>query len=229
MASNLEDTFEGDQRNAITLAAKEQFKPLIQKSQYVGEVYSISYETALVQIHDFNRRDVGGIPSLSFLIATRINPEEPTDYKTEDASIILLRVMDAAPLPNAFEAERVRVESAQRASGEDIHWDSPDLMDASTHQLLSYAGVKCKVVGTFFLDRDPSNEASESLVLRFGSDLSNYYPNRGLKVYKPNGHALSCIVNYRDPERDLPPICIRDKLRKLELCQGGMENMSNSY
>jgi hypothetical protein len=73
MASNLEDTFEGDQRNAITLAAKEQFKPLIQKSQYVGEVYSISYETALVQIHDFNRRDVGGIPSLSFLIATRIN------------------------------------------------------------------------------------------------------------------------------------------------------------
>jgi hypothetical protein len=201
MASNLEDVFEGDQRNAINLAAKEQFKPLIQKSQYVGEVYSISYETALVQIHDFNRRQVGGIPSLSFLIATRINPEEPTDYKTEDASIILLRVMDAASLPNAFEAERVRVESAQRASGEDIHWDSPDLMDASTHQLLSYAGVKCKVVGTFFLDRDPNNESPEALVLRFGSDLSNYYPNRGLKVYKPNDRALSRIVNYRDPER----------------------------
>uniref|UniRef100_UPI00286AD802 helicase HerA domain-containing protein n=1 Tax=Chamaesiphon sp. OTE_20_metabat_361 TaxID=2964689 RepID=UPI00286AD802 len=201
MASNLEDAFEGDQRNAITSAAKEQFKPLIQKSQYVGEVYSISYETALVQIHDFNRREVGGIPSLSFLIATRINPEEPTDYKTEDASIILLRVMDAASLPNAFEAERVRVESAQRASGEDIHWDSPDFMDASTNQLLSYAGVKCKVVGTFFLDRDPNNESPEALVLRFGSDLSNYYPNRGLKVYKPNDRALSCIVNYRDPER----------------------------
>jgi hypothetical protein len=109
--------------------------------------------------------------------------------------------MDAASLPNAFEAERVRVESAQRASGEDIHWDSPDLMDASTHQLLSYAGVKCKVVGTFFLDRDPNNESPEALVLRFGSDLSNYYPNRGLKVYKPNDRALSCIVNYRDSER----------------------------
>jgi Helicase HerA, central domain len=201
MASNLEDAFEDDQRNAITSAAKEQFKPLIQKSQYVGEVYSISYETALVQIHDFNRRQVGGIPSLSFLIATRINPEEPTDYKTEDASIILLRVMDAAPLPNAFEAERVRVESAQRASGEDIHWDSLEFMDSSTHQLLCYAGIQCKVVGTFFLDRDPNNESPESLVLRFGSDLSNYYPNQGLKVYKPNDRALSCIVNYRDPER----------------------------
>jgi len=202
MASNLEFAFEDDQRNAINLAAKFQFKPLIQKSQYVGEVYSIGYETALVQIHDFNRRQVGGIPSLSFLIATRINPEEPADYKTEDASIILLRVMDAAPLPNASEAERVRVESAQRASGEDIHWDSPELMDASTHQLLSYAGVKCKVVGTFFLDQDPNSEAPESLVLKFGSDLSNYYPNQGLKVYKPNEQALSRIVNYRDPERN---------------------------
>jgi hypothetical protein len=201
MASNLESAFEDDQRNAIALAAKAEFDILIQKNQYVGEVYSISYETALVQIHDFNRQQVGGIPSLSFLIATRVNPEESNDYKTEDASIILLRVMDAAPLPNASEAERVRVESAQRASGEDVHWDSPELMDGATHQLLSYAGVKCKVVGTFFLAQNPDNEAPDSLVLKFGSDLSNYYPNRGLKVYKPNEQALGRIVNYRDAER----------------------------
>ena len=201
MGSNLESAFEDDQRNAIASSVKAEFSRLIQKNQYVGEVYSISYETALVQIHDFNRREVGGIPSLSFLIATRVNPEESNDYKTEDASIILLRVMDAASLPNASEAERVRVESAQRASGEDIHWDSPELMDASTHQLLSYAGVKCKVVGTFFLAQNPDSEAPDSLVLKFGSDLSNYYPNRGLKVYKPNEEALGCIVNYRDAER----------------------------
>jgi hypothetical protein len=201
MASNLEGVFEDDQNRAIELAAKEEFRNLIQKNQYVGEIYSISYETALVQIHDFNRMQVGGIPSLSFLIATRINLEESTDYKTEDASIILLRVMDSAPLPNAFEAERVRVEAAQRAGGEDFHWDHPELMDASTHQLLSYAGVKCKVIGTFFLDQRSPDEAPESLVLRFGSDLSNYYPNRGLKVYRPNDNALARIVNYRDPER----------------------------
>ncbi|VVB56238.1 Uncharacterised protein [uncultured archaeon] len=35
--------------------------------------------------------------------------------------------------------------------------------------------------------------------LKFGSDLSNFYPNRGLKVYKPNGKALELIVNYTDP------------------------------
>lgn len=179
------------------------FTKIIQTEQYVGEVYSIGYETALVQIHDFHRQQVGGIPSLSFLIATRINPEESTDYKAEDTSVLLLRVMDAAPLPNAVEAERVRVESAQRASREDTytHWDEQGMMDPQTNQLLSYAGVKCKVIGTFFLDQVSEMGEVDSLALRFGSDISNYYPNRGLKVYKPNSKALSLIVNYRDPDR----------------------------
>lgn len=190
-----------DQEDALSSKSQVEFSKLIQKGQYVGEVYSIGYETALVQIHDSFRRDVGGIPSLSFLIATRINLEQQLDYTTEDASILLLRVMDAAPLPNSSEAERVRVESAQRASGDDIHWDNSEFMDGQTHQLLSYAGVRCKVVGTFFLDQDPNNKSPEALVLRFGSDISNYYPNKGLKVYKPNKNALQNIVNYRDPDR----------------------------
>ncbi|MEQ8386623.1 MAG: DUF87 domain-containing protein [Coleofasciculus sp. A1-SPW-01] len=201
MVSELENLFAADQNQAVELAAQEIFQTLIQKNQYVGEVYSISYEAALVQIHDFHRQQVGGIPSLSFLIATRVNSEEAIDYTTEDASVILLRVMDAAPLPNAVEAERVRVEAAQRASGEDIHWDSSGMMDPSTHNLLSFAGIKCRVIGTFFLEQATGSGAADSLVLRFGSDLSNYYPNRGLKVYKPNDKALSLIVNYHDPDR----------------------------
>lgn len=199
MVSEIERAIAEAQQKSSELDAKEIFKTLIQKNQYVGEVYSISYETALVQIHDYHRQQVGGIPSLSFLIATRVNPDAPPDYVTEDASIILLRVMDAAPLPNAFEAERVRVEAAQRASGEDIHWDDAVTMDHSTNRLLSFAGVKCRVIGTFFLDKNPKK--TDSLVLRFGSDLSNYYPNRGLKVYKPNEKALARIVNYREPDR----------------------------
>ena len=55
------------------------FKEHIQETQYVGRVYSISYESALVQIHDYHRRQVGGIPSLSFLIATRIKTGERGD------------------------------------------------------------------------------------------------------------------------------------------------------
>jgi hypothetical protein len=189
-----------DRAERYARAAQEWFQCLIQKSQYVGEVYSISYETALVQIHDFHRRQVGGIPSLSFLIATRVNPDEPIDHTTEDASIILLRVMDSASLPNDAEAERIRVETAQRVSGEtDVHWDAPGTMDPATANLLSFAGIKCRVMGTFYLDAAPDHE--DALLLRFGGDLSNYYPNRGLKVYKPNGPALETIVNYRDPDR----------------------------
>jgi hypothetical protein len=67
-------------------------------------------------------------------------------------------------------------------------------MDATTNNLLGYAGVKCRVIGTFFMEM-----IEKKYVLKFGSDLSNYYPNRGLKVFKPRGPVLEKLVNYRDP------------------------------
>lgn len=192
----------------LSLATKDLFRSFIQPGQYVGEVYSLGYEQALVQIHDYYRERVGGIPSLSFLIATRVNPstlssdDRTLDYRDENSSIILLRVMDAAALPNDQEASRIRVESAQRVSGEpDTHWEEHGVMDQTTAHLLSFAGIKCRIIGTFFLDDNPRAPLGSPLVIRFGSDISNYYPNRGLKVYKPNEEALRRIVNYRDPER----------------------------
>src|SRR6266508_6140217 len=105
-------------KNKLISATQKWFQTLIQPEQYVGEVYSISYESALVQIHDHHRKQVGGIPSLSFLIATRVtNLEEKIEYALEDSSIILLRVMDAAQLPGDIEAQRIRAQSAQRVSG----------------------------------------------------------------------------------------------------------------
>lgn len=203
MATLLEQVFAKDEQKLFDSEARRIFGELIQLDQYVGDVYSISYETALVQIHDNHRQKVGGIPGLSFLIATRVDPDREVDYRLEDSSVILLRVMDAAQLPNAAEAERIRVEVAQRVSGDPrMHWDDQEAMDGVTADLLSFAGIRCRVIGTFYLDRGPADSASKpTLDLRFGSDLSNYYPNRGLKVYKPNGRALARVVNYRDPER----------------------------
>jgi DNA helicase HerA-like ATPase len=169
---------------------------LVDAKAYVGEVYSLGYDEALVQIHDFHRQKVGGIPALSFLTATRITPGRRVDVREEDSSVILLRVLDHADLPNAQEALRVRVETAQRVSGDsERSWDDRNVMDATTHHLLSYAGVRCRVLGTFYV----SNIGDSRLALSFGSDLSNYYPNRGLKVYKPRADVLARIVNYRDP------------------------------
>lgn len=176
------------------------FKKLIQPDEYVGDLYSINYETARVIIHDFYREKVGGIPSLSFLIASRVDPNsDDIDYKEEDSSFILLRVMDSASLPQDKEAEKIRVETAQRISGEtEKHWDDSGTMDLRTKNLLGFAGVQCRIIGTFYLEENTSN-GEAPLNLKFGSDISNYYPNRGLKVFKPNGAALESIVKYCDP------------------------------
>jgi len=202
MANDLKTSIEQEHQNIQKTNAQKIFSELIQKSQYVGELFSINYETAKVQIHDNERKKVGGIPSLSFLIATRIDSDSTeTNFKEEDASIILLRVTDAAQLPNSSEAERIRVESAQRISGEtDKHWDADGIMDTKTRVYLGYAGVECRIIGTFFLDAEDDENPESSLRLNFGSDISNYYPNRGLKVYKPNAKALEKIVNYVDPK-----------------------------
>lgn len=200
MASGILGTAENAKQEELYDYAYHEFAKLIQPTQYVGEIYSIGYQSALVMINDFHREKVGGIPSLCFLIATRLNLEENIDFTKEDASVVLLRVMDAASLPNDSEAERIRVENAQRVSGQiDKHWDSKEYMDANTYDLLSFAGVKCRVLGTFFLEaKYPDDKNNSELILRFGDDISNYYPNRGLKVYKPNSKALSLIVNYKD-------------------------------
>jgi hypothetical protein len=165
--------------------AGEALRGLADTNAYVGEVVSLGYSEAILQIHDFHRQQVGGIPALCFLLASRVNPQITPDPRVEDASMILLRVMDQADLPNAEEAKRVRVENAQRVSGEvGVNWDDRAVMDATTHHLLSYAGVRCRVIGTFYM-ADLGTDSAPNWQLCFGSDISNYYPNRGLKVFKP--------------------------------------------
>jgi hypothetical protein len=184
-------------------AASAMLTGLVEEDAYVGEVYSLGYEEALVQIHDYHRQQVGGIPALSFLIATRITPSKIVDIRKEDASLILLRVLDKANLPNADEALRVRVENAQRVSGEvDKHWDDRGVMDPTTHNLLSYAGVRCRVLGTYFIT-NLGDDLDAHYHLSFGADLSNYYPNRGLKVFKPRGRILEAIANFRNHQRSV--------------------------
>lgn len=199
IVSNLAGRLSEPELSEPLQAASRVLTSLVEDSAYVGEVYSLGYDEALVQIHDFHRQRVGGIPALSFLIATRVGPGALADVREEDASIVLLRVLDKSDLPNADEALRVRVETAQRVSGEVArHWDDRAVMDPTTHNLLSYAGVRCRVLGTYYMVNTGSDSAP-AFRLFFGSDLSNYYPNRGLKVFKPRGKVLEAIVNFRDP------------------------------
>ena len=135
---------------------------LIEGEAYVGEVFSIGYDEASVQIHDFHRQQVGGIPAFSFLLATRILSGNTPDIRKEDSSLILLRVMDHADLPNSQEALRVRVENAQRVSGElEKTFDHKDVMDPTTNNLLGYAGIRCRVLGTFYTDKVDGPERAD--------------------------------------------------------------------
>jgi uncharacterized protein DUF87 len=200
MSQDFEDSIDEFNAGQYAREAKEIFSGLIQPAQYVGDLFSINYEQSKILVHDFFRKQVGGIPSLCFLIATRMNPSEEVDYREEDSSIILLRVMDATAIPQDREAEKVRIETAQRVSGElGKHWDDKEAMDAKTRDIFSYAGLVCRIIGTFYLD-DDQQENGNRLSLKFGTDISNFYPNRGLKIYKPTGRALETIVNYTDPK-----------------------------
>ncbi|QJQ03788.1 DUF87 domain-containing protein [Herbaspirillum rubrisubalbicans Os34] len=172
---------------------------LVQESQYVGESFKLDFRTVTVQVHDHHRRNVGGIPHLSYLVASRIQPwKSPIEWGKEDACVLLLRVLGAAPTPSDMMDNVIRSEAARRATGHDAgHWETKDHMDAYTRYQLSFAGLACEVVGTFYLGRK-GDDVNGELCLKFGTDISNFYPNSGLKVYKPIDDALREIVNFRD-------------------------------
>lgn len=169
---------------------------LIQKEQYVGEVVQLVYSEAKIQINDSFRKKVGGIPGQCFLIASRINPDDKNiDFDEEDSCAILLRVIDSANLPGDMDKERILSENAQKVQGTAEHWDR-QLQDAMTKNMMSYGALKCRVIGTFYMQ-----ENQKEMELSFGNDLSNFYPNRGLKVYKPSEQALEAIVNFGIDDR----------------------------
>jgi hypothetical protein len=181
---------------------KHDFMPLlklIQVDNYVGETLKMDFREVVINVNDHHRRQVGGIPHLSYLIATRLRPDALLDTDNpdaEDSSVILLRVLGSAALPTDSMDTIVRAEAVRRATGRPHFWDENQVMDGYTRNELNNAGLKCEIIGTFFLSR----QSNGSLRLGFGTDLSNFYPNRGLKVYKPTNEALEVIVNFRDPE-----------------------------
>src|SRR5436853_108051 len=86
MANSLAAVAEQLQQSTLTKELVEpgnRLSSMVEGASYVGEVFSIGYEEALVQIHDYNRQQVGGIPALSFLLATRIVAGSTPDVRQE--------------------------------------------------------------------------------------------------------------------------------------------------
>lgn len=163
----------------------------ISRERQVGDLLRLDYDEAVMVVHDHLRRNVGGLPLGCFLIATRVAPGSSPHPNEEDTSLVLLRVLGPTQLPNHSEADRDRFEAAKRAADRDEQWDDQTTTDQFTLNLLRFAGMRCRVLGTFLL-----KPAAGDWQLHFGPDLSNFYSGRGMKVYKPDGETLSDIVNF---------------------------------
>ncbi len=87
---------------------------------------------------------------------------------------------------------KTRIEHNQRRTTQEVFTsDANDGMDPITHDELQYGGLKCRILGTFYLSDGH---------LRLGSDLENYVSSTRLRVFKPRGKALGLIVNHTNPE-----------------------------
>lgn len=165
---------------------------LIRAADSVGDLLKMDYGTCEILVHDHSRQKVGGLPLGCFLLATRLTPGSTPELEDEDSSVLLLRVVAQSRLPNASESDLSRFEAGQRVATLDDVWDADGRTDQFTLHQLRYAGISCRVLGTFRMKR----AGGKSYALTFGADVSNFYSGRGLKVYKPIGAALGTIVNY---------------------------------
>lgn len=162
------------------------------KTNHVGYVFGMGFKDALVLTNDAWKERVAGIPHNSFLIAASFDPSKFASALEFDKEVVLLRVLSPANLPQDADLVRTRIEHSQRRTadelfGEDVH----DGLDPLTHAELQYGGLRCRVLGTFYLDKGN---------LRLGSDIENYMCSTRLRVFKPRGEALARIVNHVNQE-----------------------------
>lgn len=159
---------------------------------FVGYVYNLRYDECFVQTNDAFKHAVNGLPHNSFLLAAGFDPSR-FDVATEiDREVILLRVLGPAPLPQDGDMVRTRIEHHQRRrESERLPGDINDGLDPMTASELQWGGMRCRVLGTFYMDNGQ---------LRLGSDIENFMSLSRMRAYKPRGSALELIVNHVNPE-----------------------------
>lgn len=163
------------------------------EENHVGYIYWIHFSEALVLTNDAWKEKTAGIPHNNFLIASALNPSKMSGAHELDKEVILLRVLGASPLPQDSELIKTRIEHNQRRTSEEVFGsDIHDGLDPITHAELQYSWLKCRVLGTFYLD--------ENGELRLGSDLENFMSSTKLRVFKPRWKVLRRIVNHINPE-----------------------------
>ena len=175
----------------LRLNGNDKLSQLIQEENFVGWVYNIDYERALVMTNDMWKETVNGIPHNSFLLATPFNPKNYGAVRDIDKQVILLRVTGSSKLPQDDDMIKMKIDNFQNQE-EPFDTSGNKDYDTLTKNKVQFGGLVCRVVGTFYMRND-------NLVL--GSDIETFYMSTKLNVFMPKGDALKSIVNYVDPMR----------------------------
>ena len=162
------------------------------KKRHVGYIYGMSFRDCMVLTNDAWKERVAGIPHNSFLIAAGFDPDQFTQSHEYDREVVLLRVLEPVLLPTDRDLVKTVIEHNQyRTENEIFGTDQHDGYDPMTHSELQFGGMRCRILGTFFM------EGGE---LRLGSDLENYMSCNRLRVFKPSADALETVINHVNPE-----------------------------
>lgn len=180
----------------IATAAKQQ-DPLLglvenADAQHVGYVFRMDYSTALVMTNDHWRNRVGGIPLGCILLATEIEFMDAAAYNPDTASLVVVRVIGPARLPQDDEAMRACIEMHQRRTARQRQ-NEHDGLDGMTHGHLQWGGLECRILGTMYRHNGH---------ILLGADVEDFPSAVQYRVYKPIGAGLEAIVNFVDPVRE---------------------------
>jgi len=168
---------------------EDKLQILIQKDNFIGWVYSIDYEKALVITNDIWKNKVKGIPHNSFLLATAFEPDKYGEADEQDKEVILLRVIGSCRLPQDDDMVRTKIDNYQNKTGA---FGDNEGFDTLTRNKLQFGGLECRVLGTFYMKNQELN---------LGSDVETFYTSLQMRVFMPTGASLEKIVNYVDPIR----------------------------
>jgi hypothetical protein len=178
-------------KNISQILQREPLVRLVQPANFVGWVYRLDYDTALVLTNDLWKAEALGVPHNCFLTATAFDPDDYATAEEEDREVLLFRVVGSCKLPQDDDLVRTKVDHFLRQQETRPSSPARDYDDITRNQL-QFGGLECRVLGTFYV-RDGE--------LSLGSDLESFSTAARLNVYRPRGDALSLIVNYVDPLR----------------------------
>lgn len=146
------------------------------ESSRVGAIYTMSYQSAVVAIYDYDREQAGGLPKGGFLVAAE---------STGDNGFILLRILEETRLPNAVANDQTRQQAIEK-TGNVEPW--ANALDTWMANQVSLHGLSCRILGTFIDQGDGIN--------RFAEDTDNFYAVTHLMVWKPGPRTLHRIINH---------------------------------